>query len=252
MSFMLESGVSVLGLVAALLLALELGRRLGRARRLADPEGAEKGTGAVEGAVFALMGLLVAFTLSGALTRFELRRELITQEANAIGTAWLRLDLLPPTQRENLRAEFKHYLEVRIADSVAGEAQASPAVETSQEKIWREAMVAAPSLPPPTLGLVLQPLNDMFDIAGARYAAALNHASPAVYALLLALAFLSSLLAGYGMAGAKTRSWLHIVCFVTSLLISIFVIVDTEFPRRGLINLERFDVKLTGLRDSLK
>jgi hypothetical protein len=252
MSFFLESGIYILGLVTVLVLALELGRRLGRARRKVDPEGAEKGIGAVEAAVFGLMGVLVAFTFSSAVTRFEVRRNLITQEANAFGTTWLRLDLLPAPHREILRTEFRQYLEARIADSTAGETQASPAVQASQQKIWHEAMAAAPLLPPPTLALVLQPLNELFDLASARYSAALHHASPAVYALLLTLAFLSSLLVGYGMSAARTRSWMHIICFVAGLLISIFVIMDTEFPRRGLVNLERYDVTLTGLRDSLK
>ena len=60
-----------------------------------DPEGLAKGTGAAEGAVFGLLGLILAFSFSGAATRFEQRRHLITEEANAIGTAYLRLDLLP-------------------------------------------------------------------------------------------------------------------------------------------------------------
>lgn len=248
----LQAAASLLGLVILLVLALELGRRTGRARRLSDPEGAEKGFGAVEGAVFGLMGLLVAFTFSGALERFNVRRELITQESNAIGTAWLRLDLLPAQSRETIRAEMRRYVEARIADSTTGSAAASPAVTESQQKIWREAIAGCALLPPQTASLVLPPLNEMFDLAGERYAAALAHASPAVFMLLLALAFLSSLLAGYGMAGAKQRCWLHMTCFIAGLLVSIYVIVDTEFPRWGFVHLDRYDVTFTSLRDSLK
>jgi len=83
------------GLYFGMILLLELGRRLGRLRQRKDEEAARAGLGAVEGAVFALLGLLIAFTFSGAALRFDARRQLIVQEANAIGTAWLRLSLLP-------------------------------------------------------------------------------------------------------------------------------------------------------------
>jgi len=252
MSSQLPTLASLVGMVVVLILAMELGRRVGYVRRQTDPEGAEKGLSAVEGAVFGLMGLLVAFTFSGAIGRFDLRRELIVKEANAIGTAWLRLDLLPAAPRETVRAEMRRYLEARIVDSVAGESEANPAVTASQQKIWRETVSASASIPPNTAAFVLGALNEMFDVAGERYAAARYHASPAVFVLLLVLAFLSSLLAGYGMAGAKERCWLHISCFIAALLISIFVIVDTEFPRRGLVHLDRYDVTFTSLRESLK
>ena len=80
------------GLFLGLLLMMEAGRRLGVRRLAADPEGARAGIGAVEGAVFALLGLLIAFTFSGAASRFDDRRHLVAEEANAIGTAWLRID----------------------------------------------------------------------------------------------------------------------------------------------------------------
>src|SRR6187455_2165271 len=82
-------------LFAAMLLCLEIGRRVGTARLARDPDGLTKGASAAEGAVFALLGLLLAFTFSGAASRFEDRRWFINDEANAIGTAYLRLDLLP-------------------------------------------------------------------------------------------------------------------------------------------------------------
>jgi len=77
------------------LLFMEAGRRFGRRRLSEDPEGARAGASAVEGAVFALFGLLIAFTFTSAASRYETRRDLILRHTNAIGTAWLRLDLLP-------------------------------------------------------------------------------------------------------------------------------------------------------------
>src|SRR5688572_28231819 len=95
-------GMSLL-LTLGMLAMIELGRRLGYRRRERDPAGAEAGMSAVEGAVFALLGLLLAFQFSGAAQRFDARRELVTQETNAIGTSYLRLDLLPREHQPALR-----------------------------------------------------------------------------------------------------------------------------------------------------
>src|SRR5262245_57741494 len=92
------------GLFLGMLLLVEVGRRIGLRRIAVDINGAREGLGVVDGAVFGLLGLLVAFTFSGAAARFDLRRDLIVQETNAIGTAYLRLDLLPPAAQPPLRA----------------------------------------------------------------------------------------------------------------------------------------------------
>jgi hypothetical protein len=84
-----------LGLFLGMLMVLEIGRRIGARRLAEDPKGAEAGVGTVEGAIFALLGLLIAFTFSGAASRFDTRRQLVIEETNDIGTAYLQLDLLP-------------------------------------------------------------------------------------------------------------------------------------------------------------
>ena len=89
-----------MGLFAAMLACLEIGYRIGRQGAAEHPELAHKGIGAVEAAVFALLGLLLAFSFSGATSRLDARRQLIVQEANAIGTSYLRLDLLPVNDHE--------------------------------------------------------------------------------------------------------------------------------------------------------
>ena len=80
-------------LFLGMLLLLEAGRRIGIRRMANDAEGSRAGLGTVEGAVFGLLGLLIAFTFSGAASRFDTRRELIIEETNNIGTAYLRLVL---------------------------------------------------------------------------------------------------------------------------------------------------------------
>ena len=91
----LHAALLILGLFVSMLLCLETGRWIGLLGIEQSRDGAGPGFGALEGAVFGLLGLLVAFTFSGAATRFEMRAQLIVDEANAIGTAYLRIDLLP-------------------------------------------------------------------------------------------------------------------------------------------------------------
>src|SRR5688572_10410522 len=98
------------GLFVAILAFLALGRRVGKAR-LASAEAAPAHFGAVEGAVFGLLGLLLAFTFSGAAGRFDDRKQLITVEANAVGTAWLRIDVAAADAQPPLRALFRRYLD---------------------------------------------------------------------------------------------------------------------------------------------
>jgi len=107
----MAAGVLFLGM----LFCLEMGRRWGVRQLDRDPSAARAGTNAVEGAVFALLGLLIAFTFSGAAARFDTRRVQIVDEANAIGTAWLRIDLLPAEAQPLLRDLFRNYVDSRLA-----------------------------------------------------------------------------------------------------------------------------------------
>ena len=113
MGFLLNILVIVGALFLGIVFLLELGRRI-RLARMEREGDVGKGVGAVEGAVYGLLGLLIAFTFSGAATRFEGRRHLIVEEANAIGTAYLRLDLLPVEARSSLQEKFRQYVDSRL------------------------------------------------------------------------------------------------------------------------------------------
>src|SRR5438132_4863721 len=137
-----------LGLFLGMLILLEVGRRIGARRLAEDPTGAEAGVGTVEGAVFALLGLLIAFTFSGAASRFDTRRQLIVEETNDIGTAYLRLDLLPADFQPALRESFRRYLDARIEvyrklPDVAAAKESLADANELQRQIWRQAIVAS-------------------------------------------------------------------------------------------------------------
>src|SRR5262245_26850286 len=103
MRFVIQSGLTALCLFLASLALLAVGRRVGERRLEADPAGGSAGHAAVEAAVFGLLGLLLAFTFSGAMQRFDERRQLIGEEARAIATAYWQADLLTPAARPKLR-----------------------------------------------------------------------------------------------------------------------------------------------------
>ena len=135
-SFSLWAALISIGISAAIVVALEAGWRIGRVRHERDPSAATAGTGAVDGAIFGLMGLLLAFTFSGAASRFETRRSLIVEESNTIGTAYLRLDLLPAERQSKLKEDFRQYVDARLAIY-----RALPNIELAKEKLRQSAEI---------------------------------------------------------------------------------------------------------------
>jgi hypothetical protein len=248
-----------LGLFAAMVALLEVGRRIGIHRKRKDPEGAREGVGAVEGAIFGLLGLLIAFTFSGAAARFDDRRHLIVEEANAIGTAYLRVDLVAPDLQPALRDRFRRYVDARlhvyrdVEDTTATQA-ALAEVGRLQQDIWSQAVAAtrAPGSHPSLTMLLLPALNAMIDITTTRLMATRIHPPTIIFTMLLALALAGALLAGYGMAGAKTRSWTHVLGFAAAMAVALYVILDLEYPRLGLIRVSDFDQVLVDLRATMK
>jgi len=251
----LLAALVALGLFFGILVFLVVGRRLGERRLADDPEGARSGIGAVEGAIFGLVGLLIAFTFSGAANRFDERRALVVQETNAIGTAYLRVDLPPEGAQPTLRDLFRHYLDARIEayrrlpDIHAATAKLQESIRL-QNEIWNRALAAGKSegAAPDAVKLLLPALNEMIDITTTRTTAAALHPPMVIYLMLVLLTLAAALMAGYGMAGAKRRSWTHMLAFALVMSLAVYVIVDLEYPRLGLIRVDAFDRTLADLR----
>ena len=259
MNRMLAVSFFALGLFVGMLIMLEIGRRIGARQLAKDPEGARTGTGTIEAAIFGLLGLLIAFTFSGAVSRFDNRRHLIVEETNAIGTAYLRLDLLPASRQPALRESFRQYLDSRLEvyrklpDVQAAKAELARATEL-QGEIWSQAVAASHEEGASSAAriLLLPALNQMIDITTTRTMAFQLHPPLMIFAILFLVALASALLAGYGMAGGKSRRWLHVIGFGAVMAISVYVILDIEFPRLGLIQVDAFDQALVTLRESMK
>ena len=246
--------IAPLGLFLAMLVCMEAGRRIG-ARRQEDEN--RSGLGAVNSTVFALFGLLLAFSFSGAAERFQDRRALILQEANDLGTAWLRLDVLPPERQPPLRDLMRRYLDARLdayarlpdlEAAMAGLAEAN----RLQGELWQGAVGACQATGGHAPMLLLPALNAAFDTATARFAATRAHPPLGIYALLYGLGLGSAFLVGWGMARAPTPAHLHRLIFASVVTLTVYVTLDLELPRGGLIRVSGTDELLIGVRESMR
>jgi hypothetical protein len=246
------------GLFAGVLASLEVGYRVGRNRSRQNPELGFEGLGAMEAAIFSLVGLLLAFSFSGAAARFEARRQLIVKEANAITTAYQRLALLPTGDQSELRHLFPEYLDARlqgfqmILDRPVANEEFARAARIEQQ-IWSRALAASRSDPTQNSSRLLLPaLNQMSDVANERTVALETYMPELIFGLLVGVVLMSGLLAGYAMARRPRRSWLHMVFFSAVISLTISVIFDFNYPRYGLIRIDAADNILLQLRDSMR
>ncbi|HEY2822533.1 MAG TPA: hypothetical protein VGJ06_15920 [Candidatus Acidoferrum sp.] len=245
-------------LFVGMLILLEVGRRLGVRHRPEESEGELGSLGTVEGAVFALFGLMIAFSFSGAASRFNEKRMLVAEEVNTIGTAYLRLHLVSREAQPALRELFRRYVDLRLEtyrklpNMKAAELEMSKSTKL-QEEIWSEAVVASrlPDSHPAAAMLLLPALNSMIDITTTRTMWLQLHPPRIIYALLFGLGLICSLLAGYRMSSGQRRNWLYILGFTVLTVIIVYVMLDIEYPRAGLIRIETSDQLLVNLREGM-
>jgi hypothetical protein len=249
-------GIS-LALFVALLIGLEFGRWL-RQRR-AELPGAEESTAAADGVVFAVLGLLIAFTFTTAASHFDERRKLLIDQANAIGTAWLRADLVAEADRDAIRRPMKEWVRLALELASSGIDQHSPEFAAQlrrgaelQNQAWQAAVKAVDNSPkPPYAGLVLPPINDWIDLTTTRIEMVNRGSPPFVLPTLIALSVTASVLAGYNMAKRTTRSLMHMLAFSGAIAFSVFVIIDLNHPREGLIRIDAADHAMQQLYESM-
>lgn len=232
-------------LLVLLLSATEIGFRWGRAVRAKVEESAKSHYWTLEAGTMGLLALLLAFSFSMSVMRYEARKQLLVDEANVIGTASLRSRMLPEPYRSEVAALMNKYVACRLDDysKVLYEneaAAANLACARLQNQLWSQAMgaVAKDPAPVPT-GMFVSSLNDLIDTAAKRDAARENHVPQPVLLFLFVVTILTLALAGYG-CGLGNRRHLAAtatVCLLLSLVI--LVIFDLDRPRRGLITIDQ-------------
>jgi len=244
------------GIFLALLGCQLFGYWLGQNKAQKALDGRE-GLGVVEGAVFALLGLMLAFQFAGAANRLDTRRSLAIREANAIGTAYLRLDLLDPEQATPLRELFHEYVVARVHALETGVGLDTVLAhignaERLQQSIWNKAIAACVGKPPQVPQLVLPAINEMIDLLTESKTISQTHAPILLYLFLVVLMLVGGVVAGNAMSRCARAPYLHMLIFAIVIACTMYLILDLEFPRLGFIRIGAADQPLLDLLNLFK
>ena len=197
--------------------------------------------GVIQTATLTLLALIIGFTFSMAIDRHDNRETLEEGEANAIGTEYLRADLLPGNTSARTKDLLNQYLEQRILfysrQNKAKIQEIQQKTDTLQSALWSEILPAARSQPSPTIALVVSGMNDVLNSQGYVQAAWWNRIPYPAWALMAAIALCANILVGFGARNFKKNIGLFMIFpFVTS--VSFFLIADIDSPRGGVIRIE--------------
>jgi len=232
------------GTIALIFVSFELGRRWGASRRNDNLDHLEGPTTSMSGAALGLLAFMLAFTFSMAGTRFERRREVLLEEANAIGTAYLRAELLPAPQAAIVRKLLREYVDLRIVDPSSTPDRLQKAIDRSVEihaLLWKEAVVCAQANPGsiPT-GLFVQSLNELIDLHSKRLTASLRSRIPGViWAALYALTVLSMAVLGYQTGLFHTNLSAATLILAAAFSAVLCLIADLERPQEGFLRVSQ-------------
>lgn len=251
-----SSLVIVLILCSLLLVAIECGFRFGLRINHAVNDSIKSQVNTIQASLLGVLALLLGFTFSLALQRYDSRAAAVVDEANAIGTTYLRSELLADPVRDESQKLLRRYLDLRVTAGLESLDQVDERhrllVDSNHllDEIWALAIQAAADNPNPvTTGLYLQSLNEMIDAFGVRQAALDRHVPEVVLFLLLGTLILTGSLVGYasGITGQRASFATYILVLLIVLLV--FIIIDLDRPRRGLIEVPQ--ASITALRDSI-
>jgi hypothetical protein len=231
-------------LIAFLLIGMEGGRRLNMA--LSGPNEA-RAAGPIDGVVYAVLGLLVAFMFATTAARFETRRELIVEQCNALGTAWLRIDALPEADRWPIRDAMRRWAHLAgdLSTVSLDERRFQEAIREAdalQRTTWQLSVDAVKRAQQPALLLfVLAPQNSWMDLTVSRMALGKLGLPPPVLVTMLVVALISAVLAGFTLPRKQWHSLLNKVGFAAAIALPMYIIFDMSEPRMGLIRIDKMD-----------
>jgi len=208
--------------------------------------------GIVLAATLTLLGLVIGFTFSMATNRYDQRKNLEEAEANAIGTEYVRANLLPAADAARVQDLLKKYLEQRVLFYDADQqqlAQIDVATAQLQTALWSAVVAPAATQPTPLVALAVAGMNDVLNAQGYTQAAWWNRIPIAAWALMAAIAVCSSWLVGYGSRSAAEGAKLLLVLPLV-VSIAFMLIADIDTPRHGLIKVS--PQNLISLSESLR
>jgi hypothetical protein len=198
-------------------------------------------SGLVLASTLTLLGLIIGFTFSMATSRYEQRKNYEEAEANAIGTEYVRADLLPAADAQRLRALLVAYTNQRILFYTARKGQQLRRVNADtaqlQNQLWSTVVGAVGAQPSPLAALVASGMNDVLNSQGYTQAAWWNRIPVSAWALMITIAICCNLLIGYSIHRTREESVVFLVMTVV-VSISFFLIADIDSPRWGVIRVQ--------------
>lgn len=227
-----------LAIIAILLLSVEVGYRVGKRRMRTFPAEQKIDTGSIQGAMLGVLGLLLGFSFAGAAGRFIERQDLIDREANAIGTAYLRADLLHREDAAELKAALFSYLGHRLEISRSVQFYLSPEdvkkTAADHDRIWAAALKGVESKPA-AINMVVASVTETLDMHDYRVAAGRKHLPVVILVLLGACSVLTLAVMGYASALGRHRNTLMISSIAILIAAALWTTVDMDWSRIGLI-----------------
>ena len=239
------SQLAVFFIVIALMLAFaEIGFRLGLRLHASHDEARKGQIGGIQGAVLGLLGLLLGFTFAMAVQRYDTRRGLVLQEANAIGTTYLRASLLPDAHQAPVKDLLRNYLDLRLkygplAGDPAKLAEGMRLFRDNQTELWKHATEAAKEAPNDITATFIEALNQTIDTDAERIAALRANIPSGVWLLLVMVAAFGCVTTSYGAGADGARSQLGSVFFPLLITVVIVLIFDISHSRGGLIQISQ-------------
>lgn len=243
-------GYSSIFIVVILFIAIvvfnEIGFRGGRFVQSRTDSEVKSLTGSIQASILGLLALLLGFTFSMSMQRYDNRSMALIDEANAIGTAILRIQLLPEKFRDEADSLFQEYVGLRVdigqLDLTKTEERNNhnEKIANLQNKLWSLAISATEVDPRPvTTGAFLKSLNDVIDSQGKRNAL-LQMQVPEVVLILLFMVFISSGgIMGYSAGLSGKRMFAPIVLVSLLITLIVFIIIDLDRPKRGIIQVNQ-------------
>lgn len=231
------------GLLVAFVVAAEIGFQLAARRKSPPDEASATQAVTVQAAVLGLLALLLGFTFAMAVSRFDAREQLVTDEANAIGTALDRSQFLPAPRRDDAIRLLRSYVDTRIEfheASARRDLLLDVAAKTNQiqRALWSDARAAADADPHSvTLGLYIASLNAMSDTAGRQLAAVRNRVPFGIFAVLVFVAGVAVAFTGYGPGVAEKRNLRETLLVSILIATVVMLIVDLDRPTTGIVRI---------------
>lgn len=244
-------------LVLILSYGVNIGRRFGQMQLEKTPDHKLEVISVAETSVFGLLGLLIAFTFSGAYDRFETRKVHMLEEVSAFSRAYEYIKLVPKQYQPELQKNVEEYLNLHIQayndipdlDKVATDIEEANAV---QERIWNLVVKAEEESSNKAMAqLYLPALSNMFEMADSGINMTRIHPPAIIFFLLIGLAALGAFLVGYNCAESKDKHPIHTLSYVLLTSFIIYLIINIEYPRVGFIRLKYFDSILLEVKENI-